>query len=147
MNYLPIKLLSPSAKLPTRSTDGSVGYDICACIQRSVTVSPGETRLIGSGIAIALEQGYAAFLYARSGLGVKHGIVPANGVGVIDSDYRGEIIIGIKNTSNVDYIIHSGDRIAQIVISRCELPELVAVDVLDETERGSQGFGSSNEKI
>lgn len=147
MNYLPIKLLSPSAKLPTRSTDGSVGYDICACIQRSVTVSPGETRLIGSGIAIALDQGYAAFLYARSGLGVKHGIVPANGVGVIDSDYRGEIMIGIKNTSNVDYIIHSGDRIAQIVISRCELPELVAVDVLDETERGSQGFGSSNEKI
>lgn len=147
MNYLPIKLLNPSAKLPTRSTGGSVGYDICACIPEPVTVSPGETRLIGSGIAIALDQGYAAFLYARSGLGVKHGIVPANGVGVIDSDYRGEIMIGIKNTSNSDYVIHPGDRIAQIVISRCELPELMAVDALNGTERGSHGFGSSNEKI
>lgn len=147
MNYLPIKLLNPSAKHPTRSTKGSVGYDICACIPEPITVCPGETRLIGSGVAIALEQGYAAFLFARSGLGVKHGIVPANGVGVIDSDYRGEIMIGIKNTSNLDYVICPGDRIAQIVIIRCELPELIAVDALDGTERGSHGFGSSNEKF
>lgn len=144
MNYLPIKLLKPSAKLPTRSTEGSVGYDIYACILEPVIVSPGETCLIGSGVAIALEQGYAAFLYARSGLGVKYGIVPANGVGVIDSDYRGEIIVGIKNVSNSDYVVRPDDRIAQIVISRCELPKLVPVDALDETERGSHGFGSSN---
>lgn len=146
MNHLPIKLLNSSAKLPTRSTEGSVGYDICACIPEPVTVYPGETRLIGSGVAIALEQGYAAFLYARSGLGVKYGIVPANGVGVIDSDYRGEIMVGIKNTSSADYVIHPGERIAQIVISRCKLPELVVVDALDETGRGSRGFGSSSGK-
>ena len=147
MNDLPVKLLSPFAKLPARSTEGSVGYDICACIPEPVTVRPGETRLIGSGVAIALEQGYAAFLYARSGLGVKHGMVPANGVGVIDSDYRGEIMVGIKNTSNSDYVIRPGERIAQIVISRCELPELMVVDALDGTERGDQGFGSSSREL
>lgn len=144
MNHLPIKILYPTAMLPTRSTVGSVGYDIYACIPESVLIHPGETYMIGSGVAIALEQGYAAFIYARSGLGVKHGIVPANCVGVVDSDYRGEIMVGIKNTSNLDYVINPCDRIAQMVICKCALPELEIVDMLSETERGSSGFGSSN---
>lgn len=144
MNYLHIKLLYPTATLPSRSTVGSVGYDIYACIPESVMVHPGETYMIGSGVAIALKQGYAAFIYARSGLGVKHGIVPANCVGVIDSDYRGEIMVGIKNMSNSDYIINPCDRIAQMVICKCALPELEIVDTLSETERGGGGFGSSN---
>lgn len=145
MTQLPVKLVNPRAMVPTRSTVGSVGYDIYACLSEAVTLHPGETRLINSGIAIALEEGYAAFLYARSGLGVKCGIIPANCVGVIDSDYRGEIMVGLKNTSAVPYVINPNARIAQMVISRCELPELIVCDVLDKTERGSHGFGSSGE--
>lgn len=143
MKSLPIKLVHPTAIIPTRSTEGSVGYDIYACIPEAVTLFPGETHMISSGVSIALEQGYAAFLYARSGLGVKKGIIPANCVGVIDSDYRGEIMVGIKNTSNVPYIIQPDVRIAQMVICRCELPELTICDTLDKTIRGSGGFGSS----
>lgn len=144
MNTIAIKLLSPYAKIPTRSTSGSVGFDIYACIQEPLTINPNQTSLIRSGFAIALEHGYAAFLYARSGLGAKKGIVPANCVGVIDSDYRGEIIVALKNTSNEPYTIQSNDRIAQMVISKCELPDLEIAESLDETSRGEGGFGSTN---
>ena len=99
--------------------------------------------MIGSGFAIALEQGYAAFLYARSGLGIKHGIVPANCVGVVDSDYRGEVIVGLKNTSSEAFVVEDGDRIAQMVIAACELPAPVLSEELDETPRGGGGFGST----
>jgi len=104
---------------------------------------PGETRMIGSGLVIALEPGYAAFLYARSGLGIKQGIVPANCVGVIDSDYRGEVIVGLKNTSNKQFTVKNQDRIAQMVISKCELPEIEVNQNLEETKRGDGGFGST----
>jgi len=104
---------------------------------------PGETQMIGSGLAIALEPGYAAFIYARSGLGIQHGIIPANCVGVIDSDYRGEVIVGLRNTSDTPFRVNDGDRIAQMVVTRCELPELVQCDDLDETQRGAGGFGST----
>ena len=99
--------------------------------------------MIGSGLAIALEPGYAAFIYARSGLGIKHGMIPANCVGVIDSDYRGEIIVGLKNMSDEPFTVNDGDRIAQMVIAKCELPELRLCDDLDETKRGDGGFGST----
>lgn len=102
--------------------------------------------MIASGVSIALEPGYAAFIYARSGLGIKHGIIPANCVGVIDSDYRGEIMVGIKNTSDMPYTIQPGERIAQLVIAQCELPELIVCDSLDETIRGNGGFGSTGVK-
>lgn len=144
MNTIAIKLLSPCAKIPTRSTPGSVGFDIFACIKEPLTIKPNETSMIRSGFAIALEQGYAAFLYARSGLGAKKGIVLANCVGVIDSDYRGEIIVALKNTSNEPYTIQSNDRIAQMVIAKCELPNLEIAESLDETLRGEGGFGSTN---
>lgn len=101
--------------------------------------------MIGSGFAIALEPGYAAFVYARSGLGTKHGIVPANCVGVIDPDYRGEVIVGLKNTSDVPFVINDGDRIAQMVITKCETPELTIQATLDATPRGSSGFGSTGQ--
>ena len=143
MKHLPIKRLQSNAKLPARKTAGSVGYDIAACLSDEVVIEPGETRMIGSGLAIALEPCYAAFIYARSGLGINHGIIPANCVGVIDSDYRGEIIVGLKNTSNEPYKICDGDRIAQMIIARCELPEPVLSDDLDETPRGDGGFGST----
>jgi len=143
MKDLPVKRIKPNAKIPMRTTAGSVGYDIAACINEEIVIGPGETCLIGSGIAIALEHGYAAFLYARSGLGIKLGIVPANCVGVIDSDYRGEVIVGLKNTSNESFAVKNGDRIAQMVISKCELPEPRICDDLEETRRGAGGFGST----
>ena len=143
MEKLPVKLIKPNAKLPERQTDGSVGYDISACLDNEVTVVQGETKKIGSGFAIALEPGYAAFIYARSGLGINFGIVPANCVGVIDSDYRGEVIVGLKNTSNEIYTVKNGDRIAQMVISKCEMPEVILCDDLEETIRGAGGFGST----
>ena len=143
MKNLPVKLLKSNAKLPVRVTEGSVGYDIAACIEDSVIIKPGETKMIGSGFAIALESGYAAFIYARSGLGIKHGIVPGNCVGVIDSDYRGEVIVGLKNTSDMPFEVKDGDRIAQMVITKCELPEPLITEDLDETPRGAGGFGST----
>ena len=143
MQKLPVKLLRQNAKLPVRETSGSVGFDISACLDSQVEIAPGETRMIGSGFAVALEPGYAAFIYARSGLGIKHGIVPANCVGVVDSDYRGEVIVGLKNTSDKPFTVSDGDRIAQMVISKCELPEPLICEEIDETLRGEGGFGST----
>ena len=143
MKQLRVKLVRPNAVPPSRETAGSVGYDISACLDEKVTIRPGETRMVGSGFAIALEPGYAAFLYARSGLGIKYGIAPANCVGVIDSDYRGEVIVGLKNASGEPFTINDGDRIAQMVIAKCELPEPVILGTLDETSRGAAGFGST----
>ena len=143
MEKLRIKLLSPYAKLPARETAVSVGFDIAACLDGPVVIGPGETRMVGAGIAIALEPGYAAFLYARSGIGIKYGMIPANCVGVIDSDYRGEVIVGLKNTSGEPFTVNNGDRIAQMVIAECVLPEPVLCDDLDDTPRGAGGFGST----
>ena len=143
MKSLPVKLLNNNAKIPIRATSGSVGYDISACIENPVVIKPGETYMVGSGFSIALEPGYAAFIYARSGLGIKHGMVPANCVGVIDSDYRGEVIVGLRNNSDKPFTVNDGDRIAQMVISRCETPEVILCDELDETTRADGGFGST----
>ena len=143
MKHLDVKLLKPNARLPERETAGSVGYDVAACLDEVVCLKPGETKMVGSGFAIALEEGYAAFIYARSGLGIKHGIIPANCVGVIDSDYRGEVMVGLKNLSHEPFTVADGDRIAQMVIIRCELPELRVCRELGETKRGDGGFGST----
>ena len=145
IEHLKVKLLRPNARLPARKTAGSVGFDVSACLSEKVMIMPGETRMIGSGFAIALQPGFAALLYARSGLGIKHGIVPANCVGVVDPDYRGEVIVGLRNMSDVPFEINDGDRIAQMVVARCELPEIVECQDLEETERGSGGFGSTGQ--
>ena len=145
MEFLPIKLLKENGNIPVRKTEGSVGYDLAACLEEDVAIMPGETKMIGSGFAMALEPGYAAFIYARSGLGINQGIIPANCVGVVDSDYRGEVMVGLKNTSSEPFTVRNGDRIAQMVIGKCELPELVVRDQLDETQRGDGGFGSTGE--
>ena len=143
MYKLKVKKIKDNAKLPGRRTAGSVGFDLSACLDEETVILPGETKMIGSGFAIALETGYAAFIYARSGLGIKHGIVPANCVGVIDPDYRGEVVVGLKNTSNEPFLVCDGDRIAQMVVIKCELPELSVCRELDETGRGAGGFGST----
>lgn len=143
MKTLRIQRLRRDAVIPERATQGSVGYDLSACIDAPVTIAPQETARIGTGLAIALDQGFAAFLYARSGLGVKSGIVPANCVGVVDSDYRGEIVVGLRNCSAMPFTVKNGDRIAQMVIAECALPQLLVCDALDDTPRGSGGFGST----
>ena len=144
---LKIKKLRENATLPTRGTKGSAGADLYACIEESVTINPGDLKLIPTGVAIALpDSSSVAYLYARSGLGVKHGICLANGVGVVDSDYRGEIMVGLCNVSGEPYTIEPNERIAQMVISPVIIPELVEVEKLDETDRGEGGFGSTGKK-
>ena len=144
---LKIKKLKENAKIPHRATNGSAGMDLYACIDESVTLAPGQLTVIPTGIAIELpDNTCAAFLYARSGLGVKHGICLANGVGVIDSDYRGEICAGLCNVSDTPYVIEPFERVAQMVIAPVLTPDVVEVDELSDTARGEGGFGSSGRK-
>ncbi len=141
---LKVKKLHTGATLPTRATQGSAGYDLYACLDKSVTINPGQTVKIPTGIAIALpDSNYVALVYARSGLSVNFGIALANSVGVIDSDYRGEILVALVNNSQTAYTIEPQHRIAQMVITPVVLPDLEQVDDLEETVRGSGGFGSS----
>ena len=143
MTELKLRLLRPNAKPPARATAGSAGYDLAACLDGQLSIPPGETRVVPTGLALALEPGYAAFIYARSGLGVKHGIVPANGVGVVDADYRGEVHVCLRNHSDRAFAVRPGDRVAQMVIAPCLCPNIVVCDRLDDTARGAGGFGSS----
>ncbi len=139
-----IKKLRENAVVPKRATAGSAGADLYACCDEPVAIRPGSLAMIPTGIAIELpEKELAAFLFARSGLGVKHGICLANGVGVVDSDYRGEICVGLCNVSDKEYTVMPGERIAQMVIMPVVCAQFVQVQELDETERGSGGFGST----
>ncbi|MGN0968709.1 MAG: dUTP diphosphatase [Oscillospiraceae bacterium] len=141
---LKIKLLSPKAVLPRYATPGSAAMDLTACIDESVTIAPRQLVTLPTGIAIALPSAeYVALVFARSGLGVKHGISLSNGVGVIDSDYRGEIKVGLTNLSDEPYTIQPGDRVAQLAILPVTQAHVVQVSELDETGRGAGGFGST----
>lgn len=144
MDSIKIKRLNEYAIIPHRATDGSAGMDLCACIQTPVTVEPHQLVTIPTGIAIALPNpNCVALLFGRSGLGVKHGITLSNSVGVIDSDYRGEIKVGLCNLSDTPYIIQPDERIAQLVITPVLPLPVQQVDELDETQRGENGFGST----
>lgn len=144
---LKIKKVRENAKMPTRATVGSAGIDLYACIDEPITLNGGDTAVIPTGIAIGLDDiHYGAFIHSRSGLAVKHGIGLLNSVGVIDSDYRGEICVGIINQIKEPYTVQPFERIAQMIIKRVELPEIVEVSDLDETERGTGGFGSTGRK-
>lgn len=141
---LQVKKLREGAQLPQNATAGSAGYDLHACLEVPVVLAPNEIVKIGTGIAIALpNDDCAAFIYARSGLGVKFGVVPANCVGVIDSDYRGEIIVGLQNHGSAAFTVNHGDRIAQLVIAPVLHPALEECGELAGTERGAGGFGST----
>ena len=144
MSVLKIKKLRDSAKIPFRATEGSAGMDLYACIDEAITIKPHDIKLVPTGIAIALESAdYVAYIYARSGLAIKHGIAPANCVGVIDSDYRGEVCVGLLNQTENEFTIEPDERIAQMVIAPVILPEIEVVDELDDTARGAGGFGST----
>ena len=144
---LKIKKLNENAVIPEMATSGSAGMDLRACIDADVVINPGERALISTGLAIALESNaYVAYIYARSGLAVKSGITLANCVGVIDSDYRGELKVGLVNISDKQFTVSNGERIAQLVIAPVIVPEVVEVNELDETERAAGGFGSTGIK-
>lgn len=144
MKELKIKILSDEVAIPEYATCGSAGMDLCANISEILQISPGETLRVPTGIAIALpDADHVALICARSGLSIRHGITLANGVGVIDSDYRGEILVGLHNQSDRTYEIEPGERIAQMLILPICRPELTLCDTLDETERGASGFGST----
>lgn len=144
MEILKIKKVRENGKVPQRATSGSAGLDLCAATDSPVTLKCGETAIIPTGIAIALpSENYGAFVFARSGLAVKHGIGLLNSVGVIDSDYRGEIMVGVINQIEEEYTIQPGERIAQLVVMPVSVMPAVEVGDLDETDRGSGGFGST----
>ena len=147
MDTLKIKKVRENAKIPTRATSGSAGMDLYACIDEPITLKKGDKAIIPTGIAIGLDDPhYAAFIYARSGLAIKHGIGLLNSVGVIDSDYRGEICVGVIKQTDPEYTIQPFERIAQMVIQPVALPEIVEVQELDDTDRGAGGFGSTGTK-
>ena len=141
---LKIIKVRPNARLPERATPGSAGLDLCACIDAPLVIPARGSALVDTGIAIALPgPEFAAFVFARSGLGIKHGIGLLNGVGVIDSDYRGEIRVGLVNQFDAPYTVEPGERIAQLIVLPVPAVTVELADSLDDTARGTGGVGSS----
>ena len=147
MNFkMKIKKLNDSAIMPTYGSEFSAGADLYACEGGEVVIGAGETRLIHTGIALEIPSGYVGLIYARSGLATKRGLAPANKVGVIDSDYRGEIMVALYNQSGKEQSICDGERIAQIVFTPYATAEFELCDELEDTARGDGGFGSTGRK-
>lgn len=138
-----IKKLRADALLPTYGSAEAAGADLYACLDEPVTIAPGETVFIPTGLAMEVPKGYAGLVYARSSLGAKRGLAPANKVGVIDSDYRGEVRVVLHNHGAETQTVTGGDRIAQLLITPVLQPEFVEVAQLDDTQRGRGGFGST----
>ncbi len=139
-----VKKLNKNAKLPFRATEGSAGADLFACIDDDIILKSGERMLIPTGIAIELDNPQCgAFIFPRSSLSFKNGVSLANCVGVVDSDYRGEVKVALINHSDTDFVIHNGDRIAQLVIMPVIIPSFEVADELNDTDRGAGGFGST----
>lgn len=141
-----IKKLSERAILPTYGSEYAAGADLYACIDADVTVQPHATVVIPTGLALELPVGYAGLIYARSGLATKKGLAPANKVGVVDCDYRGEVKVALHNHSDIPQTVAVGERVAQLVITPYITAEFVAADELSATARGAGGFGSTGSK-
>lgn len=141
-----IKKLKENAIIPTYGSEYAAGADLYACIDGPVTIKPQETAFIGTGIAMEIPMGYAGLIYARSGLSCKQGLAPANKVGVVDADYRGEITVALYNHSKDEKTVEPGDRIAQMVVAPFLHVDFNEVDELSDTVRGVGGFGSTGTK-
>lgn len=143
MRPIKVKKLKENAVLPTYGSSEAAGADLYACLQEPVTIMPGHTAFIPTGLSMELPVGYAGLIYARSGLACKRGLAPANKVGVIDSDYRGEFIVALYNHGDEPQTVSSGERIAQLVITPVFTPGFTEAEALSDTERSSGGFGST----
>ena len=139
--------LAPGAVRPKYGSPLSAGADLCALLpEGSVTVAPGETVLVGTGLAMELEEGFVGLIYARSGLATKRGLAPANKVGVIDCDYRGQVMVSLHNHTDQPQQVEPGERVAQMVFAPVYQAAFCEVDALSDTERGTGGFGSTGTK-
>lgn len=141
-----VKKLYPHARMPVYGTEFSAGADLCACLEAPVTLQPNETRLISIGISVELPVGYAGLIFARSGLASKRHLAPANKVGVVDSDYRGEWFVPMHNHGQMPQTIEPGERIAQLVITPYLTAQFIEAEKLSDTVRGAGGFGSTGAK-
>lgn len=141
-----VKKLSDKATLPVYSSEYAAGADLYACLDAPITIEPNETKLIKTGLAMAIPEGLAGLIYARSGLASKRGLAPANKVGVVDSDYRGEVMVALHNHGTLPQIVEHGERIAQLVLAPVVTASFNVVDDLDSTARGEGGFGSTGTK-
>lgn len=141
-----IKKLSEKAIIPSYGSEFAAGADLYACIDSEVTVNPHQTVVIPTGVALELPVGYAGLIYARSGLATKRGLAPANKVGVVDCDYRGEVKVALHNHSEIPQTVAAGERVAQLVITPYITADFVTVDELSTTLRGAGGFGSTGSK-
>lgn len=146
MQEVKVKKLSSNARLPVYGTAFSAGADLCACLDAPVTLQPGETKLISIGISMEIPTGYAGLVFARSGLATKRNLAPANKVGVIDSDYRGEFFVPLHNHGAVPQTIEHGERIAQMILTPYLTAKFIEADTLSDTVRGEGGFGSTGVK-
>ena len=143
MNAVPVKILREGAKLPTYGSAQAAGADLYACLKEAMTIAPGETAFVPTGIALEVPVGCAGLIYARSGLACKRGLAPANKVGVVDSDYRGEIIVALHNHGNAPQTVENGERVAQFVLTPVLTPAYKVVEELSDTARNQGGFGST----
>ena len=143
MNAVRVKILREGAKLPTYGSALAAGADLYACLDAAVAIGPGETAFIPTGIALEVPVGCAGLIYARSGMACKRGLAPANKVGVVDSDYRGEILVALHNHGTVSQRVENGERVAQFVITPVLTPAYEAVEELTDTARNQGGFGST----
>lgn len=141
-----VKLLDSRAKMPTYGSVDAAGADLYAVTDGPVTIAPGQTVLIHTGLALAIPQGFVGLVHARSGLATKQGLAPANKVGVIDADYRGELMVALHNHSGEVRTVEQGDRIAQLVITPYLTAQFTQQEELDDTVRGEGGFGSTGSK-
>ncbi len=141
-----IKRVRPGAVLPEYGSAGAAGADLRACLTEAVTVQPGETKLLPTGLSIEIPEGYVGLVCARSGMASKRGLAPANKVGVIDSDYRGEIMGAMHNHGSVAQVIEPGERVLQLIIAPCVRAEFEEADELTDTGRGEGGFGSTGRR-
>lgn len=143
METIPVKKLRPGAKLPTFGSAYAAGADLYACLEEPMTIEPGKTVFIPTGLAMEIPSGYVGLVYARSGMACKRGLAPANKVGVVDSDYRGEFMIVLYNHGSEPQTVAPGERIAQLVITPVLMPCYEEVEELSDTVRGTGGFGST----
>lgn len=146
MPKVAVKKLKENAILPTYGSEFAAGADLYALPDKEIVIAPGETKLIHTGLAMEIPQGYGGFIYARSGLASKCGLAPANKVGVVDADYRGEVMVALHNHSQVAQTVAAGERVAQLVIAPFLKVDFEEADVLQDTVRGAGGFGSTGTK-